>query len=745
VFSTRLHLSSASTSVMSSPCNSFNPLLRFLSVGLCLGLSVSRRFTVSSTLRVALGLLGLVTTDPELLPARNNTLPPVILISVDTLRADRLSCYGYRGLQTPNVDALATGGTLFTQVSSQVPLTLPSHVSMLTSTYPFSNGVQDNGQPLGPTARTLASILKSHGYRTAAFVSSFVLDRRFGLHQGFDLYDSPFNLRRERTSDPGDVKRLGAEVVESAKRWLGSNTDGAPLFLFLHLYDLHQPYDVPSLRHSASAAADYDDVLAYEDRVLGEFFAFLRQKNLFDKALIVFTSDHGESLSQHGESTHGYFIYQSTLHVPLIMRWPDGSHGFSARVNEPVGLIDIAPSILQFLEIPRPPDFQGRGLLEMAAPKSQKADREVASESLYAQNHFGCSRLRSLRLGNFKYVAAPKPELYDLSQDPGEEHNLYAVQTARALALGERLEALHTRYLAARPSAPQALNPEVAAALNSLGYAAASTAKSSAPMAGADPKDRIADFEANRQAVSLSSQGRTAEAAILLEKLCAKYPDIPDLLISLGVSQRSQRKHQQALETFGRALRLDPLNVRGHFDLAVTYHELHRSEQALKELQLILTMAPYYSRAAELAGEIRLRRKEPDQARAVFTQILASDPGNYAAHYHLGMLASGKGEWSEAEHHFDAAARSDPLSAEAHNGLGVVYLQTGKLELAQRTLQEAVRLQPKWAETHFNLGLVFRQLSRKDEAAREFRAALAVDPQFRPAREALGSSEFRAR
>jgi choline-sulfatase len=690
-------------------------------------------------------LLTLVGLDLELLAGRNNTLPPVIFISVDTLRADHLGCYGSPNRHTPNIDSLLQGGTRFSSVNSQVPLTLPSHVSMLTSTYPFANGVEDNGQPLVPTTLTLAAILKSRGYRTAAFVGSFVLDRRFGLHRGFDFYDSPFNLRSQRGTDPGDVKRLGEQVVESALRWLESNDEADPFFLFLHLYDLHQPYDVPSLKRSTSVVADYDAALAYEDRVLGTFLDSLRQKRILNRALIIFTSDHGESLGEHGESTHGYFIYQSTLHVPLIVRWPPGSAAFAPRVDEPAGLIDIAPTILQFLKIPRPQEFQGRGLLDLATQKGPVAPREVVSESLYARNHFGCSLLASLRLGNFKYVAAPKPELYDLSRDPREEHNLHALQTARARALSERLDALRSRYQGSQPAASQALSPEATAALNSLGYAAVSTAKSSKSTVGADPKDRIVDFESNRQAVSLSSQGRLAEAAVLLERLCLKYSDVPDLLVTLGVNRRNLGKHEQAAETFRKALAIDPLNVRGHFDLAVTYYELRRWDEALKEVQLILTLAPYYSRAAELAGEIRLQKKELEEARAVFTQMLTADSGNYAAHYHLGMLATGKGDWSEAERHFDAAARSDPLSAEAHNGLGVVYLQTGRLELAQHTLQEAARLEPKWAETHFNLGLVFRQLSQKNEAEREFRAALAADPQFRPAREALNSLEFRAR
>ena len=194
-------------------------------------------------------------------------LPSIILISVDTLRADRLSCYGYRGRPTPHIDALAKGGTLFSQVSSQVPLTLPSHVSLLTSSYPFSNGITDNGQQLGPNAVTLATLLKSRGYRTAAFVGGFVLDRRFGLNQGFDFYDSPFDLHRRRGIDPGDVKRLGEEVVRAANHWLEENS-GQPFFLFLHLYDLHTPYDLPAALRKRFPGPGYEAELAYVDEVL---------------------------------------------------------------------------------------------------------------------------------------------------------------------------------------------------------------------------------------------------------------------------------------------------------------------------------------------------------------------------------------------------------------------------------------------------------------------------------------------
>ena len=255
---------------------------------------------------------------------------PVILISVDTLRADHLSCYQAGRPRTPHIDSLAKNGTLFSQVSSLFPLTLPSHVALFTSTYPFNNGVQDNGVPLKSTAITLATVLKNAGYRTGAFVGSFVLDRRFGLNRGFDVYDGPLDVHNKTTTGVIERKRAGAQVAEAAMHWLERNS-GAPFFLFLHLYDLHLPYDLPqdpSLRHGETG---YAAELAYEDRVLGDFLAFLERRQLLEKALIVFTSDHGEGLGEHGESTHGYFIYQSTLHVPLIIRWPAGSRRVSAE------------------------------------------------------------------------------------------------------------------------------------------------------------------------------------------------------------------------------------------------------------------------------------------------------------------------------------------------------------------------------------------------------------------------------
>src|SRR6266404_1795181 len=442
------------------------------------------------------------------------TSTPVILISVDTLRADHLSSYQAGRRPTPHIDALAKNGTLFSQVSSPFPLTLPAHAALFTSTYPFANGVEDNGIPLQPAAVTLAAVLKRAGYRTAAFVGSFVLDRRFGLNQGFDVYDGPVDLHNKTDTSPLERKRPGTQVAEAAMRWLEGNSS-APFFLFLHLYDLHLPYDLPqdpSLRHGETG---YTAELGYEDRVLGDFLAFLERRKLLDKALIVFTSDHGEGQGEHGESTHGYFIYQSTLHVPLIIHWQSGFKRFpQPRVDEPASLLDVAPTILDAIGLPRPGAMRGRSLIGNGGSAP-----EIYSESLYARNHFGCAVLRSMRVGRYKYIESPKPELYDLSTDPNEQRNLYDQQRSTGTALGEKIAVV--RRSSPTGSKPPAPKPDTIAALRSLGYLSGSTPSNRAE-SRVDPKDRIADFERYVGALGLSSEGKLVESRGVLRSLSDK-------------------------------------------------------------------------------------------------------------------------------------------------------------------------------------------------------------------------------
>ena len=404
---------------------------------------------------------------------------PVILISVDTVRADHLGCYQAGRKITPHIDSIAGNGTLFSQVSSLVPLTLPSHVALFTSTYPFANGVEDNGVPF-VAGTTLATVLKNAGYHTAAFVGSFVLDRRFGLSRDFDVYDSPFDLHNKTVADVGDLKRPGAQVVATAIRWLDQNAN-SPFFLFLHLYDLHTPYDLPPDPRLRRGETAYEAELAYVDRVLGDLLAFLERCGLLKKSLIVFTSDHGEGLNEHGESTHGYFVYESTLHVPLIFHWPAGSKRVSQDcIAEPASLLDVAPTILDALGLSRSSEMRGHSLI------TRKSVEEIYSESLYARNHFGCAALRTLRLGRYKYIDAPSPELYDLSSDSRESQNLYTAQRSIAIDLRKRMMALLAGVSAAKVRPP---TPETVNALRSLGYLGGPTT-SIRVESHIDPKDR---------------------------------------------------------------------------------------------------------------------------------------------------------------------------------------------------------------------------------------------------------------
>ena len=676
------------------------------------------------------------------------TSPPIILISVDTLRADYLSCYGSRGRPTKNIDRLAQGGTLFANVTAQAPLTLPSHVSMLTSTYPFSNGIQDNGQIVGAGALTLAETLKTRGYRTGAFVGGFVLDRRFGLDQGFDSYDSPFRPPAEREADPTDLKRLGEEVVGSALQWLEKNSS-APFFLFLHLFDLHTPDNLPPAVRARFPGPRYEAELAYVDEVLGKFFQFLQRKGLYETSLIAFTSDHGEGLGDHGEKSHGFFVYQSTVWVPLIIRWPAGFGPNTARFEEPISLLRLAPTLLEAAGIPRPPQFQGGSLIGVLEGKTKAPPEDVVSESLYGHYHFGTSGLWTLRHGHHKYIQAPRPELYDLSADPGERKNLYAVEKRLAQSYQERVRGIRSRYGASGTTPASGLSPEVVARLRSLGYIAGSGGSRSAAEAGADPKDRISYYESYRRAITLAAAGRLQESNVLLESILAKAPELLEVRNLLGMNQQKLGNHEQAVAAFREILAKEPANALAHFNLAISHTRLKQVDSAVRELEATMVSASAAGRALEqvtipareMLARLFIEKKEYAQARAQYEQLLLADSGNYEAHYNLAWLDARENRLEEGIFHLRAALQAKPNSAEARNALGGLYLRSGDRQRARAEFEETIRLNPQSPWGYYNLGLVFLRNGMKEDAAAQLRKALGVEPDFSPAREALGRLE----
>jgi arylsulfatase A-like enzyme len=512
---------------------------------------------------------------------------PVILISIDTLRADHLSAYGYRAVQTPNIDAFAEQGTLFAHADSQIPLTLPSHASLFTSTYPFQNRIEENAERVPAGAVTLASVLKSHGYKTAGFVASVFLEKEMGLDQGFDFYDSPFRFEAfsplsgsmffggaSRNPYAARDRRDGALAVRAALEWLAANRD-QPVFVFLHLYDLHKPYKL----------ASYDAEVRYTDQVLGTFRKALIAGGWWDRSLVVLLSDHGESLGEHGEASHGYFIYQSTLAVPLIFHWPAGNRQFPTREEQPVGLIDAAPTILDFLHLPAPRSFEGVSLL---APKT---GHPICAESLHAHDSFGWAPLRSVREGNYKYIQAPKPELYNLRDDPGEKFNIVDKDPAEARKLQAELGKLVARYGAKQQAPAGNLTLETRALLGSLGYLAPGPGVK-LEGSGADPKDRLPEFQLYERAMVYLYERRLNEAIGALRELLARDPHNTLARRDLGDCYLQQHAYAQARANFQQVLAAAPDDYVSQYELGIADEHLGSWKEAEEHLEAACKLAP---------------------------------------------------------------------------------------------------------------------------------------------------------
>jgi arylsulfatase A-like enzyme len=551
---------------------------------------------------------------------------PVIVISIDTLRADHLSAYGYTEIHTPHIDSFAQGGTLFTQAEAQVPLTLPSHTTLFTSTYPFVHQVEENGERVPPGALTLASVLQSHGYKTAAFIGSDFLDSRYGLDQGFDDYDCPFAQETKGAAEPMAVnfRRDGALVVRAARQWMESHR-GQPVFVFVHLFDMHTPYALPPEVARQKGISRYDAQLDYVDQVMGHFQQELIKGGWWDKSLVVFLSDHGEGLGDHQETDHGYYAYESTLHVPLIVHWPAKTSNVTPLAQAPVGLIDVAPTILSYLRVPIPASFEGQSQLGALRAGETARPRAIYSESLYAHDAFRWSPLRVLRVGKYKYIQAPKAELYDLEADPHERENLIRKNAAVAAELQNELAALLTRYTPSQRATPSALSPETLAQLESLGYLAAQP-RGIMETSGIDPKDRFAEFTLYQSAFVDFLAGHTAAA----------------------------------LPRFQLVLKSDPQNTLARFHLGECSLRLKRPQDALREWTTALKLDPQYAPAAESIGDYWLALGDYAKARWRFEQVVALTPGSYSGHFQLAVADEHLGLLPEALRHLEIACKIAP-------------------------------------------------------------------------------------
>jgi arylsulfatase A-like enzyme/Flp pilus assembly protein TadD len=592
----------------------------------------------------------------------------VLLITLDTTRADRMGFLGStRGL-TPALDALARSATVFTRAYAQAPITTVSHATILTGTYPPRHGVDDFGAPLPPSVPYLPDLLRRGGYRTAAFVGSIVLDPRTGTAPGFDrgfsTYDAGFRLRNPGEDRYHTLERRGDEVAARAVRWLTAlpRSPSEPFFAWVHLFDPHDPYDPPADLKQRFAAAPYDGEIAAADRAVGTLVAAAGAD-----ALIVVAADHGEALGGHGETTHGVFLYEESLHVPLLIRFPQ-RQAAGVRVPTRVRLADIAPTVLESVGMPVPPEMRGQTLQPLFAATANRDDRPVYAESAYPRRAFGWSPLVSWRSDRFLYVKAPRRELYDLVSDPAAARNLAdsrgrvadGLETELARFLRE-VEPRDTRGGGKLPA--PAVDREVAERLAALGYVGGSGVTPA--VTGVDPKDRIAVANMLHEAILAIEDGAFARAVPLLERVVASEPNIPIAQLNLGVARARQRQYARAVAPLRRAVEMQPAGMRGHYELGIAFYETGDVEAAARELAIVATAMPEWADARYSLGSVYARIDRVPEAIAELRAALALDARHFRANLLLGRILTLRGDAASAVPYLRTAVELQPSSSEA--------------------------------------------------------------------------------
>src|SRR4051794_5040108 len=586
--------------------------------------------------------------------------PDVLLITLDTTRADRMGFLGSTRGVTPSLDAFARTATIFTRAYAQAPITTVSHATILTGTYPPTHGVDELGAPLGASVPYIPDVLRRSGYRTGAFVGSLVLDPKNGtapgFERGFDRYDAGFRLRRPGENRYQTVERRGADVVARALAWRREVRD-APVFLWVHLFDPHDPYDAPAHDSTRTALAPYDAEIAEVDRRVSSLIAAAGTNTL-----VAIAADHGEALGEHGEATHGVFLYEETLHVPLAIRFPEG-RGAAARVTTRVRLADVAPTILEAVGIAVPRDMQGESLRPLLA--AGQADRPVYSESAYPRQAFGWSPLASWRADRFLLVKAPRRELYDLAADPSAAHDLAAARARVADGMdGELAAFLRAAGTggAGRAESAQNVDPAVAERLAALGYVGGS---GSVPMTGVDPKDRIAIANTLHDAIVAVEDGAFARAIPLLEKVTAAEPAIPIAQLNLGVAYARQHKAARAVPLLTRAVALQPADMRAQYELASALYETGDLKAAAAHFAVVAVALPESADARYSLGSVYARIDRVPDAMAELRAALALDARHFRANLLLGRILSLKGENAAAVPYLRMAVEVRPSSTEA--------------------------------------------------------------------------------
>ena len=655
----------------------------------------------------------------------------LLLISLDTVRADRLGSYRYAAAQTPRIDALASSGLRFEQATTVVPLTLPAHSSLMTGTFPGWHGVRDNGGfYLDDDQRTLAEVLKEHGYRTGGFVGTFVLDRRWGIAQGFDRYFDEFDLDKFADAAAMDmIQRPGSAVVDRALAWLGENRDQR-FFAWVHLYDAHTPYQAPeSVQSQFPRTRDgaYDAEIAYVDLQVGRLVDALRADGRLSDTVIVVVADHGEMLGEHGEATHGFFIYEAATRVPLIINGPGVP---AAVIRDQVRIVDVMPTALSLLDVGVPTAVQGVDLMPLAS--GEALDLIAHSESWYPRYHYGWSELRSIQDGRFKLIQAPRPELYDLSNDPREERDRSVDDAARRDGFVRALDAFESRTKRdGADQGPRPIDPETEERLAALGYVSGRiNLKKLDQPAGGDPKDKIALYNLLKLAASLSIEGKLDESAAAVKAALAEDPDIVEAHMVLGNVYKKMKRPEDAIAAYRDALARDEEHQNALFSLALAYKDEGRFEEARIGFERARALDPRNGKVLWQLADLWMRQGDTARAEAVINDALERQVDEPRFLLKLGEICIEAKRFDEAEQALRRALEKKPGLVLAHFDLGLVHEGRGQLAQAIDAYQTELAGNPTAYRAAFNAAKLLQKIGRANDAIAHFRKVVEIEPAF---------------
>ena len=669
--------------------------------------------------------------------------PNVVLITLDTTRADRIGAYGYEKASTPNLDRLAREGILFEECITPTAFTLPSHASMMTGLYPPAHGVRLNGDAaLADSQITLAERLSESGYRTGAFVGAFVLDGRWGISQGFQHFDDKFHIAPDQKLDLAKVQRPASDVVDAALKWLEQDSS-KPFFAWLHMYDAHTPYEPPEPYRSRFAAGGrsgmYDGEIAFADSQAGRLMEWLDARGLRDNTVVIVTADHGEGLGDHNESEHGYYIYDYAVRVPLIIRLPGAK---ALRVTPQVRTVDLFPTVLELTGSKAPEAIDGQSLVPLMDGRDEKTRRLAYSESVAPKIQYGWAGLYGLRSNQHKFIEAPKSELYDLASDPRETKNRLDDMRRVALELKRELAAIRERAAARAPKLQEAnLDAETMAKLASLGYlGGGSSTTDGDETALADPKDKMHLFNAVNHAAALVGNSDYKAAADVLHKALEEDPNIPQAQLLIVSAYRNSGQTAKAKTILDAYLKKDPDNSRALISMAEIFAEERRQDDVLAICKRVIARDPNNTRAYELMADVHVARndhnaalpllrkaveiqpklsrsrnnlaasliavKRKDEAEKLLTGILAEHPKFPLANYHLALLREQEGRLPEARAAYLREIENHPQAIVARFNYGNLLLRMGDVEGAEKQMRALIKDDPAGARPYLLLARV---------------------------------------